>query len=83
MKGAQVSEDQWVIRLRDLLTGQVMKPFQDLSADNRLSFTTVRDKLLASKNLTTEGCHKRFQQAIRPGDKSFGDFVNDLRTKSI
>lgn len=32
---------------RDLLTGQVLKSFQELFRDERASFATVRDKLLA------------------------------------
>lgn len=67
------------MRLRDLLTGQLLNTFQDLSPEGRISFYTVRDKILASQNLTSERFRKQFQQVKRPPDKNF-EYVSHLKT---
>lgn len=64
----KISVEQWVIRIRDLLTGQVLKTFQDLSMEDRISFATVKEKLLSSQNLTAERYCHRFQQAVSAED---------------
>lgn len=51
---AQIPPQQLVARLRDILTCKVLTTFQDLFEDDKFFSITVRNKLLASQNLTTE-----------------------------
>lgn len=56
MTAAQIPPQQWVARFRDILTGKVLKMYQSLTEDDKASYITVRDKLLASQNLMAEHC---------------------------
>lgn len=80
MKSAQVPEIQWIIRLRDLLTGKLLKAFRDLSETDKLSFETVKQKLMASQNLTAEHYRMEFSKASPALDRSFSDFITSLKT---
>lgn len=42
MRAAQIPTIQWISHLRDLLTGKLLKTFQDLPENNKLSFDTVK-----------------------------------------
>lgn len=42
MKAAQILTSQWVARLRDILTGKVLRAFQDLSETDKASYDTTR-----------------------------------------
>lgn len=46
-RGLYYSQDEWVIQLRDISTGQVLTTFEDLSTEDGFSFYMVRDKLMA------------------------------------
>lgn len=46
MLASATSIREWVSRLRDTLTGKVLRTFQDLSETDKQSFETVRDRLL-------------------------------------
>lgn len=70
MAGAKIAEDKRMIRLRDLVTGDVLKSFQDLTPEDRLSFTTAKDRLLKAHNFTAEGYRELFIQAKPISNKS-------------
>lgn len=80
MTAAQIPPQQWVSRLRNILTGKVLRTFQDLSEDDKMSYITVRDKLLMSQNLTAEHYRQQFLKAAPTPEQSFLDYV--LSTKN-
>lgn len=79
MKASQIPDIQWVARLRDILTGKVLKTFQDLSDGVKASFAAVRDRLLGSQNLMAES-YRRFLHITPSADPSFADYVSFIKT---
>lgn len=61
---------QRVSRLRDILTGRVLKTFQDSSEADK-SFDTFKEKLLLSQILTAEHYCQEFIMIGPPDDRSF------------
>lgn len=84
MKASQIPDIQWVARLRDILTGKVLKTFQDLSDGVKASFAAVRDRLLGSQNLMAES-YRRFLHITPSADPSFADvsFIKTLFNYSV
>lgn len=62
MIASEIPRQQWIMRLRDILTGRRLRIFQDLLENDKLSYETVRDTLLASQNLTSEHYRKEFNK---------------------
>lgn len=69
-----------VARLRDILTGKALTNFQDSSDDDKASFTTMWDNLLASQNPTAESYSQRFLRVAPSADHSFTDYVSCIKT---
>lgn len=80
MRSVQVPEIQWISRLRDLLMGKLLKTFQDLSETDKLSFDTVKEKLMASQNIMTKHYRMEFSKPSPAPDRSFSDFISSLKT---
>lgn len=54
IKAARIPLIQWVSRFCNILTGKILKTFQDLPEADKASFQTVCEKLMATQNLTAE-----------------------------
>lgn len=80
MRSVQVPEIQWISRLRDLLMGKLLKTFQDLSETDKLSFDTVKEKLMASQNIMAKHYRMEFLKPSPAPDRSFSDFISSLKT---
>lgn len=80
MIAAHIPPQQWVVPLQDILTGLVLRTFQDLSDDDKSSFTTTGDKLLATQNLTAEHYRLQFGKVEPAPEQSFSDFISCVKT---
>lgn len=80
MTATQIPPGQWIARLRDILTGNVLKTFQDMSEYCKSSYNTVCDKLLASKNLMAEHYRLQVGKAGPSSEQSFSDYISSLNT---
>lgn len=67
---------QRIARLLDILTGKVLKTFQDLSDNDKISLATVRDKLLKFQNLMVEANRQHFIKGTTSADTSFKNYVS-------
>lgn len=80
MTAKQIPTGKWVLRLPDILTGKVLRTFQDLSDNDKISYVNVRDKLLVSQNLAWKHYRMEFNNVDRAPEQSFSDFVLTVKT---
>lgn len=71
---SEIPPQQWVMRLRDILTGKVLRTFQDIPDNYKLSYATGRNRLLATQNLTSEHYRKEFNKLDPDGEQSYTDY---------